>query len=374
MTSLALLLSASLLDPATPTPIHAAGLDDVVLYEPLGRIDPAQIDDQGIHVLSLMGREDLAIAHRDYERGTCPTDPTADPMALILERAAQTRIVIINEQHTRSRSRLTTAQLIPALHDLGYRHLALEAFSNPPSDTGSVTLKDGKPRELDGGYTREPTFAAVLREAGERGWQFHAYEIIHDEESLALSPLDRTNRREQAQANNLVRVLAAMPADEKLLIHVGYSHGMETPYDLGEDGTIHWMGLRLAAATGIDPLTISQVDCVHDGSGLRLVTDPDRQREGYDLTVAIPAERLVEGRPAHRVEAMGLEPRAIPTAWRPATGWHVIEVRGPGMGLDEVPLDRIAIHASETTLPAYLVPAEGDHEVRIIAVADAPGD
>src|SRR3546814_16743947 len=64
----------------------------------------------------------------------------------------------------------------------------------------------------------------------------------------------RTSSREQAQADNIARVLADNP-HARMLIHVGSGHGSEIP---AGDG-IAWMALRLKRAIGLDPLSIDQV-------------------------------------------------------------------------------------------------------------------
>ena len=68
-----------------------------------------------------------------------------------------------------------------------------------------------------------------------------------------------TNRREQSQADNLMAAIFTKNPEAKVVIHVGHGHVKERTESWSPDFMA--MAQRLKAATGRDPLTISQTGC-----------------------------------------------------------------------------------------------------------------
>jgi hypothetical protein len=170
--------------------------------------------------------------------------------------------------------------------------------------------------------------------------------------------------REQAQAENLARALAAAGPDAKFLIHVGYGHAAERPVSQGAQ---KWMAARLMALTGIDPLTVDQTGAAETGSGpqvralhrmlaSRLPAGPaiffkDGQPlasgqlgHAVDLQVVHPLMTTVDGRPDYLRET-GRRAIAIPRELLPAEGKRLVQVFAAGEASDAIPLDQALVTA-----------------------------
>ena len=154
---------------------------------------------------------------------------------------AQHRVVMLNENHMRSRQRAFLLQLIPHLHALGFRALAAETFA---PDVGQTTV-DGRVREQAGTYTRDPLFAAAVEQVLALGW-----ELVPYEPTLAGNQAASKAARELGQAQGLARWLEAHP-EQKLFVYLGGSHLDKRPQ-------AGWMASHLVAITGQPPLTIAQ--------------------------------------------------------------------------------------------------------------------
>ena len=168
----------------------------------------------------------------------------------IIEKAKETKVVIINEAHHNSFHRVFTKSLLKELYDLGYTNLGLESLL--PSDSLNQALNKRKyPIFEDGFYIKEPQFGNLVREALEIGYHLFSYDTVtRGNQSL----------REITQAKNIQKEIESKP-NEKFLIHCGYAHVHE-----GEDES--WavtMAQRLKEYTEIDPLTISQTSYSEKG-------------------------------------------------------------------------------------------------------------
>jgi hypothetical protein len=167
----------------------------------------------------------------------------------ILDKAKETRVVIINEAHHNSFHRVFTKSLLKELYDLGYTNLGLEALST--SDSLNQALNKRKyPILEDGHYIKDPQFGNLVREALEIGYHLFSYDISSRDQNI----------REITEAKNIQKEIDSKP-NEKFLIHCGYAHVHE-----GEDKS--WavtMAQRLKEYTEIDPLTISQTSYSEKG-------------------------------------------------------------------------------------------------------------
>ncbi len=168
----------------------------------------------------------------------------------IIEKAKETKVVIINEAHHNSFHRVFTKSLLKELFDLGYTNLGLETLST--SDSLNQALNKRKyPILEDGNYIKEPQFGNLVREALEIGYHLFSYDTLtRGDQSI----------REIIEARNIQKEIESKP-NEKFLIHCGYAHVHE-----GEDKS--WavtMAQRLKEYTGIDPLTISQTSYSENG-------------------------------------------------------------------------------------------------------------
>lgn len=322
---------------------------------------------------SVLGREDRAAAAKAEEyavRPCAPASPGAsgrrEVIETIAEKAADHRIVIVNESHTVTRHRDTIRQLLGALRPLGYTVYAAETFQNreegpdPVEETATLPYPD-----FDSGtYTFEPIFGRALREAKRQGYRLAAYEETKRQEAPRGSDrLARMVARESAQAQNLAEILATMGPGEKLVVHVGYNHASEAPIPpTGE----RWMAARLKALTGIDPLTVSQTLCrSEDGEPFLAQLPTDEPAGLVDLVLSQPVTKFARSRPIWRRQSGDVEV-ALPPQLRNRNGPLIIEAFRSGEPFEAIPMDRIYLEPGED-IPLLLPP--GDYTVRAITPA-----
>ena len=319
---------------------------------------------------SLLGREDLIDpGHMDYTTKACPALENA-PAVLneIVRRAADTRVVMINEGHSRSETRRLTGAVAEALVPLGYTLFGAETFAPRRAE---ALADDAEPfvRDADGIYLQEATFGRMLRRVRAAGYAFVPYERTAEQAAAPDADWrEQLAAREVGQAANVAAILDANP-DARILLHVGYAHAREAPQAVGED-ELRWFALRFKEATGIDPLTVSQTSCRGGEGGL--VGAPESEAPGtFDLYVDLPPAAFVRSRPAWRV-ADGDQLVDIPEALRPTDGPHVIEARRIGEPDEAVPMDRVYVRPGEDV--ALALPP-GDYRVRAVRIdLEAPED
>lgn len=164
--------------------------------------------------------------------------------AVILEKAKDAEVTIINEAHHIPQHRVFTTELLKEMYNLGYRHLGMETFlSSTKSDS---TLRANKyPVLTNGYYVKEPQFGNIIRQAVKIGYSIFGYESQGHNGS---------KEREINQAKNIKAYLEQHP-NSKYLIHCGFAHGAEGIYGGSWEKT---MASRLTEFTGINPLTINQ--------------------------------------------------------------------------------------------------------------------
>jgi len=159
----------------------------------------------------------------------------------ILEQARKTSIVIINEAHNHSDHRLFASRLLPYLKKLGYNFIGFEALN----DDDQELVRRKYPLVKQGGYIVDPSFGNFIRNALALNYGVFKYEAA-----------DGANNKEREiqEADNIVRMIKSNP-NAKFLIYCGYDHAIE-------DSLANWglaMAGRVKRLTGIDPLTIDQV-------------------------------------------------------------------------------------------------------------------
>lgn len=152
-----------------------------------------------------------------------------DARGWIVSQAAGYRVVMINEAHHLSQTRLLTLSLLKPLHDAGFRYLAMETLIN----NGKNPMPNGYPETGTGEYTKDPVMADLVREALRLGYTLVPYEA-DDEDVLQVAS------REYGQARNLAAFMAKHP-DAKLLVHAGYAH-------IAKDDSVRISGARVMAS------------------------------------------------------------------------------------------------------------------------------
>lgn len=162
----------------------------------------------------------------------------------IIEQSKKHKVLIINEAHHNSMHRVFTKSLLQNLYDNGYRNIGFEDLNNGP---GKDSLLNNRkyPIQTTGYYMKDPQFGDLVRTALAIGYKVFAYEQTSDVNG---------KEREIEQARNIQQVIEQRP-DEKFIIHCGFSHALEG--NLSSWGKA--MAGRLTEFTGIDPLTIYQV-------------------------------------------------------------------------------------------------------------------
>ncbi|MEO0899321.1 MAG: hypothetical protein AAFY71_23115 [Bacteroidota bacterium] len=166
----------------------------------------------------------------------------------IIKQGEHHQVIMINEAHHIPEHRFFTQTLLEGLYKQGFTYLAAETLSH----RDIATLNQKKvPSFRSGIYISEPQYANLLRKALALGFTLVAYE---DREDFNKS------QRDSSQAKNLMKVLEKDP-DAKILVHAGYAHIYETTQS-------DWvkMGEYFKKFSGIDPLTINQVDFTDKGN------------------------------------------------------------------------------------------------------------
>lgn len=295
---------------------------------------------------AFVGREDFFVANSNesFSARTCQSLP-GDPIAEIARRAAQTNIVIINEAHDSPQHRQFIAEVLNALWPLGYKTYAAETFS------ADMELAGDWARLGDGFYSAEPIFGRILTAAKRKGYRFVAYEQTPEQSKSAAAPgIDLrkvVTRREEVQTENLMHALFLGAPDTKVIIHVGCQHVQER----SKEGQVKWMAERLTEATGRDPLTISQTDCLSASTATTLAQDA---ASAMDLYIAHPALNLKDQRPAWR-QAIGDIPIPVPPDLSANSEPVVIEATPVDAPIDAVPVDRVLVRPGES-IPLLLPP------------------
>jgi hypothetical protein len=230
----------------------------VALHETYGKLSEADRRQAG-QLLSMVdamfGRYQDASAHYEMSFPASSSPAKCPPSAFrpvntasaIKTLAGKSRVLLINESHSKVETRASILDMLPVLKRAGYTHLALEALAPADQGTGlrdsdlaarGYVIDDPKA----GFYLREPVYAQLIRSALAEGFSLVAYES-HDTDH---------EKREDEQARRLARWLREHPG-ERLVVLAGYSHIWK------RDG---WMAERLAKLTGTSPVSLDQVEAI----------------------------------------------------------------------------------------------------------------
>lgn len=320
---------------------------------PPGRRVPSADEDGGVYgdQLARLGREDLIATTATPAKPCRPLlrDGVAvDPLTEVVRRARDAQVVIVNEAHSQPAGRLFIARLAAALRPLGFSTYAAEAFAPAIGEHAPPYALSS-----DGYYVDEPVYGQLVRSLRTLGYRLVSYEWQRPPgRQRPSNPADDINETDEGMTENLIARIFTRDPHARVLIHVGYSHGRELPED-----DVHWMGMRLKAKTGIDPLTIdqtsfgpagqSEVTCAADGDGAAL--DP-----AFDVAIMPPALRFEHGRPSYR----RVEQRhdvALPAALRKPSQRTLVEAHRLDDPDDAVPEDRVLLEPGDD-LPLVLSP------------------
>ncbi|MGJ8665180.1 MAG: hypothetical protein ACSHW7_02340 [Patiriisocius sp.] len=146
---------------------------------------------------------------------------------------------LINEAHYSHQHRSFTNSLLKPLWENGYRYLALEGigYDNYIQTRGYAVNNSGY-------YTRESSFANLIRHALEIGYIIVPYES---------RTKNTGSSRDFEQAENLINATYKNDKNGKVLVHAGYSHIRE----IGDRGYVP-LGAQLKKLINMDILTVDQ--------------------------------------------------------------------------------------------------------------------
>jgi outer membrane protein OmpA-like peptidoglycan-associated protein len=203
---------------------------------------PFNLSAIGKHKESLIAKNDESEPVLKKDLAYFSTLKPVSAISYILQKAKNEQVIMLNEAHYNAQSRVFTFSLLDSLKKQGFEHVGFEALVSGFSFGSKkyLSLKDGY-------FTNEPTFHNLIDYAHKTGWKVFGYES--DDTNFS-----NMNRRDSVQAYNISLVLKGNPK-AKILIHAGYQHICETY--LPEWRT---MAYQFQKMTGINPLTISQVE------------------------------------------------------------------------------------------------------------------
>jgi hypothetical protein len=194
------------------------------------------------------------------EPGPTPPRCWRTPEELVAIGFERSRVVMMNEAHNgflRSvRTREVGRKVLPAAHDVGVRHFAMEAL------TPQLTTHANATRELPvvaGGYLSQPEMRSLIESALALGWTLIAYEV-QERRPERLDPMssEAGNWRDAHQASILAHALGAMGADERLFVWCGNGH--LTRHVVRDE----WrpMAFQFQELTALEPFSIDQTQGV----------------------------------------------------------------------------------------------------------------
>lgn len=160
----------------------------------------------------------------------------------ISELSREKRVVMLNELHWQPQHRILAYQLLKPLKNNGYNYLAVEGVT---LGNDTILNKRKVPVKTTGYYTNEPYFGLFLREALKLGYEIVAYDNFE------------TDNREKTQALNIGSIFEK-DSTAKVFVYAGIDHILEY------NSPTKRMAQYFKEETGIDPLTINQVELIGD--------------------------------------------------------------------------------------------------------------
>ena len=151
------------------------------------------------------------------------------------------RVIMINEANNKPIHRAFTISLLDDLYKKGFRYLAMEMLNNYSNHSLD------KLTPLTGHFSEEPVAGELIRTALDIGYKLVSYEDTVEGHTAS--------QRDSIQALNIFKVIQADPY-AKIFVHAGYGHIAEK--NISDDYIP--MGMAFKKISGIDPLTIDQVN------------------------------------------------------------------------------------------------------------------
>ena len=152
------------------------------------------------------------------------------------------QIIMLNEMHWKPEHRILALKLLKPLKEKGYEYLAVEAIDKEKDSLLNIRKY---PTQSTGYYTREPYFGLFIRKALDLGFKVVGYDDSNSDD------------RENTQARNIKSIFDKNPK-AKVFVYAGIDHILEK----SSDDSSKRMAEIFKKQTGIDPLTIDQVELV----------------------------------------------------------------------------------------------------------------
>ncbi len=181
------------------------------------------------------------------------------PEELLRAGLDRSKVVMVNEAHDGDRrsirTRVVGRRLLPVAHELGVRHMAMEALWDREFTARANLRRVVPPAEL--GYLSQPEMRGLIQAALDLGWTLLPYEAdMSKAPSKDLMAREVTAWRELEQARNLVDVLP----DAATLVWCGWGH-LSKPRRDSLDG-FKPMAKHFWELSGIEPFSIDQTTTV----------------------------------------------------------------------------------------------------------------
>ncbi|HOW89087.1 MAG TPA: hypothetical protein PL037_02305, partial [Elusimicrobiales bacterium] len=255
----------------------------------------------------------------------------AEPALSVIAAAARGRkAVFLNEAYHVPQHRMFATLLMKELRKAGFRYLAVGSLNESDKELSSR----GYPLiSRTGYYTDEPVYGDLIRTALRLGFKVVPYEA--PDKPCLPPPEDRAyclNLRDSTRARNIFSRTLGDDPEAGVMVLAGYGQ-------IDEKGSPAWtpMARAFRAVSGVDPLTIDQVDLmahssreyedplydailnttvisgpsVLRGQDGRLWTAPWR-RNAYDIQVVHPRAAYRRGRPDWLLEGTGRKTLPVP--------------------------------------------------------------
>lgn len=162
----------------------------------------------------------------------------------IIDHYSNKKVLMFNEDHSNYQHRMFMDNLLQALYNAGFRYLAIETLFY-----GDIDINTRKyPVIKSGFYSREASFANMIRSAAKIGFRLVPYE-----DTTHCTVKNCLNYRDSMQASNLCKILSKDPA-ARIIVYAGFSHIAKKT----EPGWTH-MAQYFKKKSGIDPICIDQV-------------------------------------------------------------------------------------------------------------------
>jgi hypothetical protein len=267
----------------------------------------------------------------------------------IPELAKNYRIVLFNEAHNVALTRSLTVPLLSRLRQEGFNYFAAETLSH--TDTTLTTR--GYPTDNSGFYTKEPIYAEMVRTALKLGFKVITYESTTDSKVSDI--------RETDQAKNLYEQVFEKDPNARLVINAGYDHILKSGEYLGGSSMAEHLHklthLPMLAveqtmlyprpsSSGDHPYYTAVMKALRPDSPLVFVNTDGKPwvlREGYDVSVFFPPEKMERGRPTW-LSLGGLRlPHYVSGEYCRGHYPCLVEAHYSDEGPDAIPADRIML-------------------------------